>query len=392
MASNRFLFINIILIACLTSMATDIYTPSLAALAEVMHAPLEKVKFSLTIFMVGLSLSQLFYGPLSEGTGRRAPLLVGLLIFMGGSIICTFANTIQTLIIGRFVQGLGAGACSALWRTIFRDKYQGEALVTYGAWLSVVIILVMPAVPILGGYFQHYLSWRANFIFLTLYSALTCFFIFLLFEETSEHHHRDRLKKIFVLQAFKQLFTSRIFMGYTLAVFFCYGAFFSWFALGPVLLIKYVGLNPVEFGWVSFAIGAGAMIFGGIINRHYVKIFGEKYMMRTGWVLMLLSGFLLLLGEALFSLNLYAITLPVFLFFFGSAFIWPNAFAGAFTPFGHIAGYAGSLYSFMQLGGGAIIGSIVAYMPASSPFPLAIVFIISASFAWISYESMVKPA
>lgn len=390
MNTPRLLFINVLLVACLTSIATDIYAPSLTAIAHIMHAPIEQAQFSLTVFMVGLALSQLIYGPISEGVGRRIPLIAGLLIFIGGSVVCMLAPRIELLVLGRLVQGLGAGACSSLWRSVFRDVYQGDDLAKYGAWLSVIITFFIPAVPVLGGYFQQYIGWQASFGFLIVYSLTTFGLIVCTFKETSQHHHPERLKSKFILQAFKQLLTSRIFMGYTISVFFCYGAFFSWFAVGPVLLIKTIGLKPVEFGWISFVIGSGAMALAGAINGRVVKRFGGKCMLRFGWAVMFFSGCLMLLGEGLFGVNLYTIILPVFLFYFGVTFIWPNAFAGAFTPFGTIAGYAGSLYSFMQLGGGAIIGSFTAYLPANSSLPLAVVFIVSPILAWLSYEGLVN--
>lgn len=390
MNTPRLIFINVLLIACLTSVATDIYAPSLAAIASVMHVPVGWAQFSLTIFMIGLALSQLIYGPISEGVGRRISLIVGLLIFIGGSLLSIFATRIEFLVLGRLIQGFGAGGCSSLWRSIFRDVYKGDDLAKYGAWLSIIIAFFVPAVPVLGGYFQHYIGWQASFGFLIFYSVMALLLIVYVFKETSQHHHPERLKSSFILQSFKELLSSPIFMGYTLSVFFCYGAFFSWFAVGPVLLIKHIGLSPVEFGWISFVIGAVAMALAGSINGKLVKRFGGKFMLRFGWTTMFASGCLLLMGQAFFGVNLYAIIGPVFLFYFGVTFIWPNAFAGAFTPFGHIAGYAGSLYSFMQLGGGALIGSITTWLPASSPLPMALIFMVSPIMAWISYERLVN--
>lgn len=388
---TSFLFLNVLLIACLTSVSTDIYAPSLTAIASLMQVPVEWAQFSLTIFMPGLAFSQLIYGPLSEGIGRRKPLIAGLLVFLAGSLLSIFATGIGALILGRFIQGFGAGACSSLWRPIFRDVYQGDDLAKYGGWLSIIITFFVPAIPVLGGYLQHYIGWQASFAFLILYSLITLFFIVYVFRETSQHHHPERLKKTFILQSFQELLKSPVFMGYALSVFFCYGAFFSWFAIGPVLLIKHLGLSPVEFGWIAFTIGASAMGLAGTVNGKAVKHFGGKTMLRFGWSMMFLSGCLLLTGQALFGVNLYAIILPVFLFYFGVSFIWPNAFAGAFTPFGHIAGYAGSLYSFMQLGGGALVGSITAWLPADSAFPLALIFILSPFLAWLSWDRLVKP-
>lgn len=389
MNTQRLLFINVLLIACLTSVATDIYAPSLTSIASVMQVPVGWAQFSLTVFMLGLALSQLIYGPISEGVGRRIPLIAGLLIFISGCLLSILATRIEFLVLGRLVQGFGAGACSSLWRSIFRDVYQGDDLAKYGAWLSVIITFFVPAVPVLGGYFQHYIGWQASFAFLIVYSVTTLLLIIYVFKETSQHHHPERLTSSFIKQSFKELLSSPIFMGYTLSVFFCYGAFFSWFAVGPVLLIKHIGLSPVEFGWISFITGACAMGLAGTVNGKIVKHLGGKFMLRFGWSTMITSGCLLLVGHAFFGVNLFAIIIPVFLFYFGVTFIWPNAFAGAFTPFGHIAGYAGSLYSFMQLGGGALIGSLTTWLPANSPLPMAIIFIVSPILAWISYEVLV---
>ncbi len=98
MNTPRLLFINVLLIACLTSVATDIYAPSLAAIASVMHVPVRWAQFSLTIFMLGLALSQLIYGPISEEVGRRIPLIVGLVIFIGGSLLSIFSTQIEFII------------------------------------------------------------------------------------------------------------------------------------------------------------------------------------------------------------------------------------------------------------------------------------------------------
>lgn len=390
MNSPRLLFFNVLLIACITAVATDIYAPSLPAIAQIMHTAVGWSQFSLTIFMLGLSISQLIYGPLSEGFGRRIPLITGLLIFTAGCTISIVATNITVLIIGRLIQGLGAGACASLWRTIFRDVYQGDDLAKYGAFLSIFITFLVPAVPILGGYLQSYIGWQASFAFLILYGLSILLMFTYTFKETSQHHHPERLKKSFIVQSFRELLRSPIFMGYTLAVFFCYGGCFAWFTVGPILLIKYIGLSPVEFGWVSFVAATCAMGLGGTINGKVVKRFGGKLMLQFGWITMFAAGCLLMTGQLLFGLHLLVVIIPVTLFFFGATFIWPNAFAGAFTPFGHIAGYAGSLYSFMQLGGGAFIGSLVTWLPASSAFPLAIIFMISPLLAWLCWDKMIN--
>src|SRR5262245_49447650 len=123
MNSFKTLLIIILLIACMGQVASDIYTPSFVAIADSLHIRLIEVQLSMSIYMLGLALSQLVYGPLSEAFGRRLPLLAGLMILCLGGLICLFSFSIDQLILGRLIQGLGAGACIVLWRSIFKDVY-----------------------------------------------------------------------------------------------------------------------------------------------------------------------------------------------------------------------------------------------------------------------------
>ena len=339
--------------------------------------------------MMGLSLSQLFYGPLSDGIGRKSPLLIGLFIMGCGSTICLLAPSIEWLIFGRFLQGLGVGAGASLWRPIFRDSFEGADLAKYGGYLSIVMPFVVPAAPALGDYLQTYFGWRSNFLFIIGYTLVTMGIVAYFFKETSTHHHRQRLKATFFAQAFLHLLSSRSFMGYTICVFLTYGAFFSWFTASPVLLIDVVGITPIEFGWISFLAGGGTMILAGIFNGRMVSKVGTYFMLRLGWMLMFLSGGLMLLLKVIFGVSAVVIVAPMFLFYFGSTLIWPNIFAGAFAPFGKIAGYAGSLYSFMQLGGGAVISGLVAYLPEHDQVPLSLIFMGCSALAWIVFEYIV---
>ncbi len=180
-------------------------------------------------------------------------------------------------------------------------------------------------------------------------------------------------------------------MGYSLCVLLSYSAFFAWFVTGPVLLIKIVGISPVTFGWITmFGVGCATML-ASYLNGKLVSRTGMHFMLRVGWSIMIIAGVLMLAGKYLIGINATVIVIPVILFFFGAAFIWPNAFADAFIPFGKIAGYAGALYGSMQIVGGAAISGLVAHIPTYNQIPLALIFIIPSILAWMSFKWIVKP-
>lgn len=388
----KILFIILLLVGCASQIASDIHAPSIPAIATDLHISISQVQFSMAIYMAGFAISQLIYGPLSEGLGRRIPLFSGLLLLFIGSLICLFSYTISILIMGRLIQGCGAGACSVLSRSIFRDKFSGAQLTKYSAYFSIFITFIVPATPIVGGYLQCQFTWRANVIFLLIYLFITVSIAVLFLKETSAHHHIKKLKIHFIFQSYVQIVSNPIFMSYAICSFLCYGAFFSWFTVGPVLLIKLIGINPIEFGYITFFCGGVATAIGGFINGRLVERFGTRFMLNSGFCIMLFSGLLMLMCSMIVGVNTTAIVLPMILFYFGISFTWPGLFSGSLNPFGHIIGYASALYGFMQVSGAAVIGMIVSYLPHSNQMPLSLTFIMSPILAWALIEKIVPQA
>ncbi|MDP1835310.1 MAG: multidrug effflux MFS transporter [Chlamydiales bacterium] len=389
--SKAVLLSIVILIACLAGIASDIYAPSLPAISASLKTPISLVQWSMAIYMLGLSLSQLIYGPLSDAFGRRPALALGLLIFLCGSAVCYFASDIDLLIYGRLIQGCGAGACAALWRSTFRDVFAGEELAVYGSYLSVIMVFVVPTAPALGGYFQEYFGWQSSFIFLAVYAVVALLMVIFLFKETSQHHDRSRLTPSFIIVTYGQLLKNRVFMGYTISVFLTYGAFFSWFAVGPILLIDRLEYSPVQFGWVSFAALGGAMALGSFTNARLVRYFGLYAMLRFGWSMTFAAGIMMLLAHWVVGVSALFIIIPVLMFYLGSTFIFANTFAGAFAKVGKIAGFAGALYGALQIAGASVLGAVVSYLPDNNQVPLACVYIFCTAAAWIVYKTVVRP-
>lgn len=384
------ILITLVLIACLTGFTSDIYVPSFLTMTKDLNATLTGVQQSMSAFMIFVALSQFLYGPLSEVTGRRIALLIGVSTVIIGSIVCIFAANLSQLMIGRFIQGAGAGACASLWRAIFRDVFNPQQITKYGGYLGVIMVYIVAASPFLGGYLEKYAEWRMSFIAVMLYASIALLLIYFVLPETNKEHSKERLNMKFFLNAYSQLLKSSIFMGYSLCVFFTYGGFFSWFFVGPVFSAIYFKLSPEGFGILNLTLGGTAMAIGGIFNAMYVGRLGQDLMLRLGWGLIFLSGVMMLILDISSYLTFTLFLISIFIFIFGGTLIWPNSFSRAFAPFGSIAGYAGSLYSSMQLGGGAIIGWISAFLPDDRVYPLAIVLMLTSLMAWLLFENFAK--
>jgi len=375
-------------VACLSQFGSDIYTPSIPSIAHSLKTSISLVQFSLAIYMIGVSIGQLVTGPISEGFGRRRPLIIGLLLMFIGGVVCVCTYSVNVLLLGRAIQGLGGGIISALWRSIFRDQFQGEEMAKYVSYLTIIVVFIIPSAPLIGGYLEYHLSWRANFTFLIIYAFIALFLVYVKFIETSKHHKKHRLRKRFIIHAFKYILSKREFMGYSICTFLSYGGFFSWFTIGPVLVIDTLKYSAVAFGWITFVTGAVAIGAAGFLNAKLVSRFGIPTLLMFGWWSMLAAGISMFILKWLMPINLWIIIIPAFVFYFGSAFIWPNVFVAAFNEVGKIAGYASSLYGLMQIGGGAAFSTLASFLPTNTQLPLSLLFIVSPLSAYLVFKSM----
>jgi len=348
----------ILLISSLGQVTSDLYLPSLPNMAKNLDVSVHAIQFTIAIYMAGLTMSQLVYGPWSDAIGRRTPLLIGLSINLTGSLLCWGAPNIYMLLLGRFLQGLGVGAASSLTRPILRDLFEKEKLAIYNSYLAISGVLVLSTAPILGGYIQYYLSWRYNFLYLSLYGfIILCSFYFKI-PETNQHHDQNNYKIKVIWQNARYLLTSPTFLRFSLCPLLTYAGILAWLTAAPIVLQEIVGLNPIQFGWIYLFAGMG-FATGAFINIKLISTQGLDRMISFGFCCQLIAGVVMLLFYLMGYINTYVILIPIMLFMLGSSLVFPNASTGSLTPFPKIAGMAGALFGFIQVLGGAISSTII---------------------------------
>lgn len=363
--------LTLCLFGCLNQYAIDIYTPSLPTLTRDFNVSINLVQWSITVYTIGLSFTMLLSGPISEVLGRKIPLLAGVYTMAIGSIICAIAPNITTLIVGRLIQGLGAGAPAVLWRAIMRDLFYGDELAKYSAYLSPIIIGMLAIAPLLGGFAEHFLSWRASFVFLLLYAAGCIVIIKRLYKETHPQTKTNQPSAIKVMDSLKTVLSNRDFISNSFCSFLALGMFLSWFICGPFILIQLMHFTPIQFGWTCSLSILSMGSIGAFINARLIGRWRRTTLMRLGFSLFCLAGTVLLTTCLTLPQDPLGVIVPLLVVNLAGNFIWANATANAMTPFGHLAGYAATLFTFFQYAGGAIISSVLTLMPDYSAVPLA---------------------
>ncbi|HMP62501.1 MAG TPA: MFS transporter, partial [Phenylobacterium sp.] len=165
----------VILLGALTAfapMSIDMYLPSLPAIGQDFQAGAAGVQITVAAFFAGMALGQFFYGPASDRFGRRAPILVGVTIYVAASAACALATSVDMLIAARFVQALGGCAGGVVARAVVRDRFDHTETARMLSLLTLIMGIAPIVAPLLGGLILQVAGWRAIFWTLALFGAV----------------------------------------------------------------------------------------------------------------------------------------------------------------------------------------------------------------------------
>lgn len=389
---NPLLFFGyLFLLSCLGQISSDIYLPAFPTIRDAFHTTTHVMQISLSVFMLGFSISHLIYGPISDSTGRKKPLIIGISICIAGSLLCLFSSNIVYFIAGRGLQGIGAGAGAVLFLSILRDVYEGNQLAKISSFLGISRVILLASSPLIGSYLLHFFNWQACFTFLLIYAAVCLLCSLLILKETNQFQHLHRAEITAMAKNIWKICTHHTFLSYAFFVMLAFGGILAWLTTLPFLLQDVVGLTPIQFGWVG-AVSGLFFIVGGFINAMIVERFGLDKMLTIGLIIMLIAGMVMLFFGLFHIIDTLVIIVPVIIYIVGSSFIFANAYAGAMHPFEIMAGTASAVFGFLQILGGAISSLVMSIFHSYNQIPLSIILLFSASIALMVQYSVRKRA
>ncbi|HEL8025851.1 TPA: Bcr/CflA family efflux MFS transporter [Escherichia coli] len=246
-------------------LCTDLYLPALPEISGQLATTSTLTQLTLTASLLGLGLGQLLFGPLSDRTGRKIPLLLSLLLFIASSVLCATTQDIHWLIIWRFVQGAAGAGGSVLSRSIARDKYQGVTLTQFFALLMTVNGIAPVLSPVLGGYIASTYDWRMLFWVMAGIAALLLFCCLLFISETMPQSLRTHGTSLF--SAGRSVVKNRIFMRFCLIQSFMLAGLFAYIGSSSFTMQNEYGLTPIQFSLLFGLNGIGLIISSIIFSR-----------------------------------------------------------------------------------------------------------------------------
>jgi DHA1 family bicyclomycin/chloramphenicol resistance-like MFS transporter len=292
-----YFFIILILgsLATISPFSIDMYLPGFPAIAKDLNTTIDRVQLSLTAYLIGIALGQLVYGPLLDRFGRKTPLYMGLLIYILASVGCAFTESVNSLIVMRFLQAIGgcAGivAAQALVRDLFPVTKTAQALS-----LIILVIAVSPMVaPTVGAYTTALFGWHAIFIVLAAITLLILISVYFFLPAGMEADVSLSLRPRAVLLNYYLVASNPQFFIYTLAGGLATAAPFAYIAGSADVFMNIYGVSETQYGWI-FAILASAMIGSTQLNHILLKKYKSEDIIKVTLFYQSVVGIVLVTG------------------------------------------------------------------------------------------------
>jgi DHA1 family bicyclomycin/chloramphenicol resistance-like MFS transporter len=382
------------LMMSLVALSIDGMLPALPQIAQDLGAETENARQHIvTVLFLGMSVSMMVFGPISDSIGRKPAIQLGFAIFILGCLVSLFAVNMPMMLAGRILQGFGAAAPRIVTVAMIRDLHEGRAMARVMSLVMLVFILVPMLAPAVGQGIMLVADWRAIFgLFLGLALFLSAW-LALRQPETLPPERRARFSLKHVGAAIRETIASRIAFGYTLSAGFVFGAFVGYLNSAQQILQELYGLGDrfaLAFGALAISFAAASFV-----NARLVMRLGMRPLSRIAVCAISLISLAFLpfawLSEGAPDFWMLWVYLTVSFFCIGILFANFNALA--LQPLGHIAGVAsavvGALSTLMALSLGALIGQ--AYDGTILPLVAGFAFLGLVSLATMAWTERARP-
>lgn len=364
-----------ILVVPLSGLAIDIYAPSLPNVSHYFNVDKSLTQLTITFYMIGLSIMQLFAGIISDSFGRKKPFLIASTIFFIATLAIPHVHSIYQLLFLRFIQGATLAATVVPMRSIVPDLFEGRELYKWMNYMVMAWSIGPILAPAIGGYLQQYFGWKSNFYFLALYTLLMSLIVYFYLPETSQHRHAFYICDVF--KRYKRILSNKTYLSALLMNGSLYSLIIIFTVAGPFLIQTQMHYTAIQFGNMALLLGV-AWFLGTMTNKFLIDVdFAIKS--KICLISMLIIAVIMLAGTQFLQLNIILLLIPAFLISWLGGIIFPNNSAKAMTLFPTMTGSANALFGGIIFLITAITSSFATYLKSTSlvPFSLAYISLIS---------------
>lgn len=370
------------LLTAIDAIAIDMYLPAMPSIQLYFATTAVQVQASLTIFLMGLALGQACVGPFADRYGRRWPLIIGMTLFVLGSLLIVMAPVIEILLIGRLLQAFGAAAGLVVPRAIVGDRYSSASAAKAYTVLMQIMGVAPVIAPLAGSALLVHGDWRSVFWALLVFGLICLVSVILFVPETLSAERRSRHVFTHTLQDYWRLACNRSFMSFTMASAFVTAGLFAYIGAAPFVFIESFQLTPSRFSWI-FAFNGMGMLLAGVLNLFLLKRYSPATVLRRALHLHLALTTLFLvacLADAEFAL----IIAPLCASIWSLGLVWGNVISLAMEHGQDRLGSASALFGVLQYATGGLAGALLGLLSGHAPWTMATALVVCAALACLS--------
>ena len=380
----------LIAITAVGPLSLNILAPAMPGLIGTLGAGAGTVQLTLSLFLLGMAVSQLVLGTLSDRFGRRPVMLAGLALTVVASFAALATTSIAGLIVARTAQAFGATAGIVIGRAVVRDLYDRDRAASMIGWITMAMVVAPMIAPLIGGALDTALGWQSIFAFLGLFAAAILVWASLQLPETRKVATGEGFAHF--LAASGSLLTDRAFLGYALVAAFNSAMFFTFIGGAPHVVVTIMHRSSAEYGLWFVAISL-AYMFGNFAAGRWSARFGVDFMVRAG-VAVTVAGAAVGIGWILLepARGPEVIMVPQMIIGFASGFMLPSALAGAVSVRPQAAGAAAGITGFMQMGLGAATSQLIGHLLDGAPtgLPLAAIVLVLCACGLVAFFTLAR--
>ena len=374
--TKEFICIMAVLMS-VTALSVDAMIPALGLMATDLNVQnTNDIQMVIISVFFGMSFGIMFYGPFADSFGRKNSIYVGVAIFLIGTLVSIYATNLETMLIGRTIQGFGGAACRVVSLAIIRDKYEGVEMAKIMSLIMMVFIMVPALAPLLGQGILILASWQAIFWFIFSFALLGVTWMHFRQRETLQAQNRRAFSLSIILSGSIETIKNPVTLGYTIMTGVLFGSFIAYLSLAQqVMDVQYNlgNLFPMYFGILAISYGTASFVNAKLLakfNVHKICFF----FLTTHTIISLSSFILSVMLDGNLPFNLFYIYMLATFFCMGALF--GNFNSLALQPWGHMAGISTSVITAIQIFLAVIVGGTIGQLYNGTAQPLIISFLV----------------
>ncbi len=354
------------------SVSMDMYLPALPSLVRALNTTPAAAQQTVSVFLIGLAVGQLIYGPVSDRIGRRRPILFGVGVYLVASLGCALASSVGLMIVFRLLQALGACAGMVIARAVVRDRYEDHEVLHVFSMLTLVMGSAPILAPLIGGWVLTVGSWRWIFGVQSVFAlVITACAFFFLPESRSEATRRRALSERPMASYLALLRAPRL-LGLMLNGAFANVALFAFITAAPELVITHYHVPAEDFGWI-FGINVTGMLAAGQINARLARRIPGETLLHASNVVALAFATVMVVCAVTGWGGMLGVLVPLWVVMASLGFSQPNASAAAMSVDRERAGATAALLGASMFGIGSLAGVATSLLDDGTAKPVTVV-------------------